>query len=468
MWVLTIRSPDGEPIEYILKPGKNTLGRKLNNDIVITDSSASRIHAEIQYNPVSNSALINDLDSTNGTFLNRNRLKNPHDLNHNDLIRIGMVVINVQHFQEDPVLQTRHGGTRPLTRDLVVESYDSHAVLMFEAAKQLNTVLDTDMALKKLTELMQKSMGADSCNVVLADDFDRLDQVEFPNSIMEIAIKQRTALVIPDMMAEPDKKIRLGTIYMYKTNPEERPFNQQDMQLAVAIAHLTSLTLERVHLMEKFREEQTIRNLLQRFVAPSEVEHLWQQYLQSGQLPGLVRQDVSVMFIDIVDSTGLAEDLGAQAFSELLARFYKIFTEIIFEHDGLINKYMGDGIMALFGMDPKDTNPEVRAVRAGVDMLQAIRSSSVPNEQHFNVGIGINTGPVMAGYIGGRDRVEFTVLGDTVNVAARFEGMSKPNRLFIGPTTRAAISSEFVSARIGEMEIRGRTAPIQLYQVLLD
>ncbi|HEB64274.1 MAG TPA: FHA domain-containing protein, partial [Chloroflexi bacterium] len=89
MWVLTLHPPEGERQEYTLKPGKNLLGRKSDNDIIIADISASRQHAEIEYDPATNHLTITDLGSTNGTFVNRERLEAPTRLHNNDVIRIG-------------------------------------------------------------------------------------------------------------------------------------------------------------------------------------------------------------------------------------------------------------------------------------------------------------------------------------------------------------------------------------------
>jgi adenylate cyclase len=490
MWILTIRSAEGEPQEYILKPGKNTVGRKLNNDIIVPDTSASRNHAEVHYNPGRNEVSVTDLDSTNGTFLNRNRLSGTAPLKDKDIIRIGMCIISVQHFNvNESNTRSRETGTRPLTRELVLESFDKHSVLLYEIARQLNSVLDLDAMLKKVTDLMKQSMGADECDVILSDRFDDLNQIEFPSSIAELVITQRTAIVIPDIMSEADARIRqsasllrirtalcvpvlatddsiLALIYMYKTNPQNRPFDQQDIQLAVAIGHMAALTIERIRLLEQVREEQTIRQLLQRFVAPSEVETFWQDYLRNGRLPGMVRQDVTILMTDIVDSTGLAERLGTQRFGDLLSQYYAEMTEIIFRHGGMLNKYLGDGILAIFGMSTREKDAEIQAIRAGLAILAAAQNSQFPNVEGFAIGIGVNTGPVMAGYVGYRDRVEFAVVGDTVNVASRLQGLSKPNHLFIGPITRAAIGGEFETERKGEMDLRGRNAPIQVYEVI--
>lgn len=492
MWMITIRSPEGEPQEYILKPGVNTIGRKLSNDVIISDSSASRVHAEIHLHASENRVTIADLDSTNGTYLNRQRVEGTVPLANRDVIRIGTCLMSVQYLRVDENPEDRRkAGTQPLTRDMVIESFDSNAVLLYDIARQLNMIVDMEPALEKVTGLIKQSMGADSCRILLADQFDTLEDIDFPASIAELAITTRSAVVIPDVMAETDSRIResallhrirsalcapiqasddslLGLIYMYKSDPESRPFSQQDIQPAVAIGHMAALTIERVRLLDKILHEQSIRELLERFVAPAHVEEFWKSYLSNGRLPGLKRQDATVLFSDISDSTGLAERIGTQRFGHLLSRYYARMTEIIFNYGGSVNSYLGDGIMAVFGISTQESEPELCAIRAGMEMLQTISDGAFPEFENLQIGVGVNTGPVMAGYVGARNHTEFTVVGDTVNVAARLQELSRPNRLFIGPITRAAISSEFESVRIGEMELRGRSTRVNVYQVLTD
>ena len=489
-WTITVRSADGEPREYALKPGVNTLGRSSKNDIVITDVSASRHHTEITYEAGTNVVTLQDLNSTNGTFVNRNRLSGAYRLGTNDIIRVGTVLLTLNYYSPGTA-EVRSGslGTRPLTRELLVESFDQHAALMYEVASQLNTVLDIDMALSKLAQLVQKSMGTDKCEIILANQFHKLHEFEFPVSIARAAIEQKTTISIPDLVEYPDQKIResamlrqirsalcvpilanekiIALLYMYKTNPKTRPFEQQDVKLAVAISHLASLTIQRVLLLERVREEQKTRVLLQRFLSASEVEYLLHDYLQTGQLPGLKVQKVTVLFADIEDSTRLAEKLGVEKFAGLLTQYYRDITEIVFEHGGLVNKYLGDGVMAVFGMTSNDKNPEVQSVRAGLAMLKKIAARCEDGDA-YQIGIGVNTGMAMAGYIGTQEHVELTVIGDSVNIASRLETLARPDKLLIGPATRAGLSGEFETVRIGETNIRGRSDPIQVYQVLTE
>src|SRR5688572_24327119 len=160
MWIVTVRSPGSEPQEYVLKAGKSSVGRKSDNDIPVADESASRLHAEILYNAEANTVVIQDLGSTNGTFVNRERLTQPRVLRVNDEIRIGQHLLSLDARDSRGKSTDRLPGTQPLTRDLLLESLDYHAVLLSEAAERLNTILDLDAALHEVSSLMQRSMGA--------------------------------------------------------------------------------------------------------------------------------------------------------------------------------------------------------------------------------------------------------------------------------------------------------------------
>lgn len=493
MWIVTIRSPKGEPHEYVLKPGKTVIGRRSDCDLPLPDESASRSHAEIRCDPGGSALVLLDLGSTNGTYVNREKLTKPRRIGVEDQVRIGQHVLTFVHRQaERPTARAveTHPGTQPITRDVVLESLDHHAVLLYEVSSRLNTVIDLDTALREVSDLMRVAMGAEKCQVILADRFGQLAELGFPVSIARLALEQRAAVIIPDAQADPqlgqsamllhlrsalcvpvmsgDRPAAL--IYVYKTRPDARPFDRNDLQLAVAISHQAALTIQRTRLLEHVRKEQRIRLLLQRFLSPPEAEFLLQDYLQTGRLPPLAEKVLTVVFADLSDSTGLAERIGPRRFSEILSRFYQRMTDVIFEHGGLLNKYMGDGLMAVFGVTAAQPHPEERAVGASLAMLAELKSIPQADEAPVEMGIGVNTGMAMAGYVGTDERVEFTVLGDTVNVAQRLQLYARPNRVLVGPETFHALAAQrpgrFIIHPTGPLEIRGRAQPVDAYEIL--
>lgn len=490
MWTLTVRSPDTKPSEYILKPQDNTLGRRQDNDIVIADEAASRQHALIHLDEATNTVTIRDLGSRNGTFINRRRLTENFDfkLNPNDVVRIGLYEILVTLQAGGGTDELIGSGLQPFSRELLLESFDNHAVILYEVIQQLNNILDIDVALKEVSRLLQLTLGADKCQVILAKDFDNLEDLGFPRTIAQAAIQRRSAVLLPSKepqarallsdtarllhvhtvlcvpVVSNDKTIAL--IYLYKTRSDTRHFGPRDMQLAVAVGHLAALTIERVTLMERVREENRVRQLLQRFVAPVEAEFLLRNYLKSGNLPELAEQTLTILFVDIAGSIGLAERLGATQFGQLLERYYQDVTDIIFQYGGLLDKYLGDGVMAVFGMGGGKDRPEEQAILAAVEILRQIESRYREPERRVDVGIGINTGPVVAGYVSTKERVELTVLGDAANVAAGLQALARPNRIFLGPLTASAAKAKFKIKDLGPMAIKDRSQAIEVSEVL--
>ncbi len=489
MWTLTVRSPDTKPVEYILKPGLNSVGRRQDNDVVIADEAASRQHAQVHLDVATNTVTIRDLGSRNGTFINRRRLTEKFDfkLNPNDVVRIGLyeIMVILQATAEE---EEAPAGFQPFSRELLLESFDNHAVLLYEVIQQLNNIMDVDVALKEVSRLLRLTLGADKCQVILAEDFNRLQELGFPRTIAQTAIDRRSTVLLPSkepeskaLLSDSAKMLRVHTalcvpvvsadktialIYLYKTRSDTRHFSHRDMQLAVAVGHLAALTIERVSLIERVREENRIRQLLQRFVAPVEAEFLLRNYLSSGSLPEMTEQRCTVLFADIAGSIGMAERLGAKKFGALLERYYQDVTDIIFEYGGLLDKYLGDGVMAIFGMAEAHSEPELKAVSAGLEIVKLLEARYHTGDKRIDVGIGINTGNVVAGYVSTKERVELTVLGDTVNVAAGLQALARPNRVLIGAETYAEVKRSFKTVSLGATQIKERSQPIEMFEVL--
>ena len=273
MWFLIVRAPSKRPVVYKIKPGKNILGRKPDQDIVIIDESASREHAEIFFH--GGQLVIYDLKSTNGTFVNRERLSKPRVLRPGDQIRIGQQIVTVSYKDDDSTddLVAGFAKTRPLTRDLMLQSVDQHAVLLYEVSSRLNTILDLKTAMQEVSNLIRTSMGADKCEIIMSEALTNLNELGFPSSIAQQAIDQRSVVIIPDLTAQADPlpsqsamllRIRsilcvpvliegkvAALIYVYKTDPASRPFDENDVQLAVAISHQAALTIQRSNLLER-------------------------------------------------------------------------------------------------------------------------------------------------------------------------------------------------------------------------
>jgi diguanylate cyclase (GGDEF)-like protein len=279
MWTFIVRSPSRAPFEYKLKAGKNTLGRNPDNHIIISDESASRLHAEIYCQD--GLAIIYDLGSTNGTYVNRERIIKPHVLQSGDQIRIGRHVIIATCHNGDTTqnLVAALSGTQPLTRDLVLESIDQNAIFLDSVACRLTTILDLETALQEIADLVRVAIGADKTGIVLAKQFNNMQSLGLPDDIAEQAIEQHSVVVVPSQEFQIDQKKSDATkthisaalcvpviiekevvalLYAYKTDASANLFTRHDVQLAVAISHQTALSIQRAKFLE---ESQAIAQL---------------------------------------------------------------------------------------------------------------------------------------------------------------------------------------------------------------
>jgi class 3 adenylate cyclase len=468
MWQFIIHTPEKEPVQVELKPGTITLGRAITNNIVIDDVSASRQHAEIILDSVTNTLTLKDLNSTNGTFVNHQRVDGTSQLHHDDLVRVGQVLMHLTHSTGEIIFLPTAAGTHRFTRELVLESLDEHSILISDIARKLNTVLDIETAITEITGSLKRAMGVDICEVFLVAQLKEMATSDFIDPLAKRAITKCSAEVTPTTMFVPimNGEKLAGLISMRKTRPETRHFGRRDLHLAVAISYQASLTIQRMDLLEKVRREEQIQRLLLRFVSPAEAEFLLKDYFENGELPGLKEQKVTVMFADVANSMGMAEHLGTEHFGKILNGFYSQATQIIFHHNGMV-KYLGDGILAIFTEQVGGMPTEEKAVVAGKELLGIVnRTGALDPDKRIVIGVAINTGLAMVGYVGTKERAEFNVLGDTVNIAYRMQEYARPYKIIVGPATVAAISNKYTFRRVGAVSLRGREQTIQAYEVL--
>ena len=238
--------------------------------------------------------------------------------------------------------------------------------------------------------------------------------------------------------------------------------------IALAIALIGTVAVQ--YTVEAF-ERQRVRDTFARFVPEGVVDQVMEA--TGGDLrAGAVRRECTVLFSDLRGFTTFAESRTPDEVVEILNRYLGAMTDAIMDHGGAIVSYMGDGIMAVFGAPLEQSDHADRAIAAAREMLgprmtefnawAADKGALEP----FRMGIGINTGPVMAGQVGSEQRVEFAAIGDTTNTAARLEGMTKDSEydVFISGATReslAEVDKDLII--VGDAEVRGRAESIQIW-----
>jgi len=218
---------------------------------------------------------------------------------------------------------------------------------------------------------------------------------------------------------------------------------------------------------EKIKKEEDLRNRLSRYVEKSLVEKLINS--ESSVLIANERREVTILFADIRSFTSLAEKLPAEDVVAMLNEFFEIMVDIVFRNNGVLDKYVGDQLMAVFGVIAAESSAPADAVAAAIEMQEAMtelmQRRARQNQAVFKIGIGINSGSAIVGNVGSRNRMDYTVIGDCVNVAARLEEMAKGGEILAGEETCRSVKDRFRFSQKGAARLKNKAEPVGFYQV---
>ena len=218
------------------------------------------------------------------------------------------------------------------------------------------------------------------------------------------------------------------------------------------------------------KNKEKVKAVMGMYMSTDVVEKVLQNIDDLGL--GGKKTTVTVLFSDIRGFTSLSENMTAQEVSELLNEYFGAMEPIVTKHNGIINKFIGDAIMAVFGEPIQDENHAVNAVKCGYEMLEQVKALdkkwTEEGKPGIKIGVGINTGEVFVGNIGSQKRMEYTVIGDTVNIASRLESYNKiyKTSLLVSAETFSYIRKIADVVKIPDVEIRGKANKIDIYEIL--
>ena len=230
----------------------------------------------------------------------------------------------------------------------------------------------------------------------------------------------------------------------------------------------TAVTLYRYIIEE--REKRKIRGAFSFYVTPSVVNEMLKNP-EKLKLGG-DKKELSVLFSDIRGFTTLAEEMEPEALVNLLNEYLTDMTNIVFEFDGLLDKYIGDAVMAVFGAPLEQTDHPIRACRTALKMLERLRKMQEKWEAEgaprLDIGIGINTGPMVVGNMGSERRFDYTVMGDSVNLASRLEGINKEygTRVVISEFTYERVKNDFFCRELDAVRVKGKVRPVKIFELM--
>jgi adenylate cyclase len=511
------------PEHFELRTGARViLGRGPTCDCPVPDPTISRQHAELAV--IGDEVEVTDLGSSNGTQVNGKKISRARAR------ALDTIIFGRATFRLEPVesLESRAsvaGGTivralkvqsdvRDALNHLDERSAQSHLKLdegadrgarklslLLDLSQRLSGELDLDRLLESVATTAFEVFSVDRVAILLADPvtgalvprvsrsvLGDLPARAVPRSIADRVVKERVAVLSDNAAADSrfsGKSIALQSVRSAMCTPlmgsadrvlgilyvdsvtASNSFSDEDLQFLVAFGGIAAAGIRTSLQAEELRSQAVVRGTFERYFAP-EVAAQIARNAGAAQLGG-DRRPIAVLFSDVRGFTRLAEGMTPEALAALLSDYFTEMVDVVFEHGGTLDKFVGDAIMALWGAPAAQPDAADRALRAAVGMLAALTELNArwaaQGRPPLEVGVGINYGEVFAGNIGSHRRLEYTVLGDVVNVAARLCAEAGPGEILVGSGVRDALRGEWPLELLPARDLRGREGKVEIYRV---
>jgi class 3 adenylate cyclase len=258
----------------------------------------------------------------------------------------------------------------------------------------------------------------------------------------------------------------LGLIQV-ETNNNQQQFMPEDLQVLTGLSSQVAIAVKNAQLNEEIEAETAKRTSIQRYFSPKFVDMLMSGDVTTA-LGGKTYRG-TILFADIIGFTTMSEAMAPADVLAKLNRYLTIIQKLIYEHDGNVDKISGDGIMAFWGVPHSDARDEANAVFTALQMQRHLWSFNLDlqaeHQPPIHMGIGLNTGDFVAGNIGSEDKIEFTLIGDHVNLASRIEHLSGRNQVLVSEMTWQPIKHLVSAVRLPPLTVKGKSAPIIVYSI---
>ena len=468
--------------------GRNDPLRGVFNDVNLSDTAVSRRHAKIFIE--GDSYCIEDLGSINGTAVNDHPISKAK-LAHGDRIVIGnntlffecqeSITVNPLDFILSDQKLNHH------------KTVDSNYIILQRLSEMLTSETNPPDFFQAVMEMIMESIKAARGVLMLTDSegkplhtVTKGRDVFFSEAVVRQVIHDKKSLLVGwDLDASKTMVLRgvqsaicapllkahevLGVIYL--EDPLPGKFSDGDLILLTLFANQVATGIDKVDLNERLHRESMLRSNLERFLSPRVVELVTRDCIDKGDiLLKSERVNATVLFSDIQGFTLLSEKLDPQEIGDLLTDYFTLMVEAIFTGEGTLDKFMGDGLVAIFGAPFQYPDHPLRAVQAGLKMLELQKQfvANLPESKRFVIRIGINTGEIVAGYMGSPKRMEYTTLGAAVNIANRLQSMAEPGTIYLGRETYQAVKQQYPAEFVRRMETPKGKQEMEVYRLRPD
>ena len=522
---LILKGAAGEVTEYPLGES-NVIGRSTTASVRLGDREVSRKHSQIDR--AGEGYVLSDLGSSNGTFLNGKRLVAPAALSDGDEVVVGTSRMEFR-LTSGPVrpknAEIVHTGSTGELEGVVARTSAKATFVPVEQIQDINQLkrdyerlrvghefstyvrLERDLneLLARILEIAFDLIPCDNGVILLRDPnsqdlviqamrqrkpgqgkvlvsdtllaqvqltkegvltSDAIADKRFQASHSIIALGVRSAMAVP-LLTSSGEDVK-GIMFL---DSRERiaAFTTKDLEVLSAIAAQASVALENSDYARALEFEATQRAQLARFLSPALVEQAARGSIELSK--GGALTELTILFSDIRGFTSISEKMPAQEVVRMLNDYFELMVDILFEHNGILDKFIGDAIMGLWGAPVKRPDDATNAVRAAVKMQKRVaewnEERAAQGKVPIHIGIGLHTGSVVVGNMGSSKALSYTAIGDGVNLASRLCGVAREDMIVVSEDCALkAGKDKFVLEALPPTKVKNREAPVDVYRVI--
>ena len=500
----------------------NTIGRHPDNTIQILDRIISKEHAQIQ-RAADGRYLLRDLRSLNGTFMRGERVAD-HYLSDNDEFTMGSTrIIFADKPKTDDVLNRVtiapglteshiRGRIQANTGDFMPERQIGDEKILrrdyerlrigHELARAVGSELDLDKLLPKILDKAFELVGADRGVILLQNDKnDKLEpryvktrsgksdpNIVLSNTVMTEVTTNKAAVLSSDATMDARfsgaHSIIMQGIRSTMTLPllhsnellgimhldslfTSNAFTEKDLQVCTGMAAQAAISIQNARLAARIEKEAQTRAQISRLIPPSIVEQVVKGELvieKGGRL-----SEVTMLFSDIRGFTTMSDGRPPQEIVNTLNEYFEVMVDVLFKYHGTLDKFVGDEIIGLFGAPiPLDDAP-FKAVSCAIAMLQALeefnRTRASEGLSAIRIGVGLNTGTVITGSIGSTRALQYTAIGDAMNVASRLVNVASSGEIIVSESTFNLVKGRVEAIALPPVKVKGKAEELKVYRV---
>ncbi len=507
--------------EFDLAPF-NTLGRHPDNTIQILDRIISKEHAHIQRSG-DGRFLLRDLRSLNGTFIRGERVGEHYLVDGEEIMMGSTRILFVDRpDRQEPLhrvtiapglteshirqrIQAQTGDFMPertLTDEKVLRRDYERLRIGHELARAVGSELDLEKLLPKILDKAFELVGADRGAILLSDDKGELvpryvktrdgrtdTNIVLSRTVMAEVVTNRAAVLSSDATMDSRfsgaHSIIMQGIRSTMTLPllyggdllglmhldslfTSNAFTEKDLQICTGMAAQAAIAIQNARLATRIEKEAQTRAQISRLIPPSVVEQVIKGTLlieKGGRL-----NEITMLFSDIRGFTTMSDGRPPEEVVNTLNEYFEVMVDVLFQFQGTLDKFVGDEIIGLFGAPIPIDDAPFKAVACAVSMLEGLeefnRTRASENLPAIRIGIGINTGNVITGAIGSTRALQYTAIGDAMNVASRLVNLAGAGEVIISEDTFRQVADRVEATALPPVKVKGKADELKVFRVI--